>query len=182
MAQVTDQGLVASTEQDIQDRHDANWRSAYGQQLTLTTETPQGQLAGLDTEADSQIDEVLIHVGNGMDLNSAVGSQVDAWGTLYDIERLPGKLSAATVTFTGTPTTVIPAATQVGSTAGDTFETLASVTIGAAPSGQTEGTVDATVQALVAGPVAVDVGHHHPAVDRAGRRHRGQQRGGRLGG
>ena len=157
MAQRTDLGLLASTEQEIQDRHNANWRSAYGQDLTLGTETPAGQLAGLDTEADIQIDEVLIHVGNGMDLNSAVGSQVDAWGTLYDIERLPGALSAATVTFIGTPATVIPALTQVGSTAGDTFATLASVTIGAAQPGQTEGTVDATVQALVAGPVAVDV-------------------------
>ena len=156
MATVSNLGVIPTSLADYLDRHHANWRTAYGSELTVSSETPQGQLAGLDTEADTETDEAIVSISNMLSLDLSSKAQVDALVSLLLFERREGTASIATVTFTGIPTTSIPIGTVVRSNLGDLFDTQAAVVIGAAPGGQTNGSVDVTVQAQRDGIVRVD--------------------------
>ena len=158
MASVTDTGAVATQLATFRDRINAIWRSVYGEDLDTDTQTAPGQFAGLFAQALTEVSEAIVRVANMLNLDSAKKGQLDNLVSLLLIEREEGTNSVATVTFTGTPAVVIPAGTVVRSDQGDSFATGTAATIGAAPLGQTEGTVDAQVTAIATGPVPVDAG------------------------
>ena len=158
MASVTDTGAVATLLATFRDRINAIWRSVYGEDLDTDTQTAPGQFAGLFAQALTEVSEAIVRVANMLNLDSAKKGQLDNLVSLLLIEREEGTNSVATVTFTGTPAVVIPAGTVVRSDQGDSFATGIAATIGAAPLGQTEGTVDAQVTAIATGPVPVDAG------------------------
>ena len=158
MASVTDTGAVATLLATFRDRINAIWRSVYGEDLDTDTQTAPGQFAGLFAQALTEVSEAIVRVANMLNLDSAKKGQLDNLVSLLLIEREEGTNSVATVTFTGTPAVVIPAGTVVRSDQGDSFATGTAATIGAAPLGQTEGTVDVQVTAIATGPVPVDAG------------------------
>ena len=133
-------------------RMDAAFRDAFGEDLVLDSETPQGQYAGAIAAAATEIEEALSYYINGFGLYSAMGRQVDGLGSFLDIERIAGVRSSATVTFTGTVGTVIDKGTVVKTSAGAVFVLDAAVVIGAG------GTVNGTVRSRSFGPVPAAAG------------------------
>jgi len=83
-------------------------------------------------------------------VQTTFGEYLDLRAEEYDVERRPAVAATGSVTFTGTPGTVIPAGTRVATPANENtlsveFQTLAEVTIG------DTGSATADIEALEAG-------------------------------
>ena len=100
---------------------EAAFRTGLGADLNLATETPQGQLVGVLALAFAQIDELAVHVANGLDLHTAVGRQLGDYGTLLTLPRIDGERSTVTATLTGTPGTIVPRGSRARTEAGAVF-------------------------------------------------------------
>ncbi len=84
---------------------------------------------------------------DAFDENNAQDGQLDALYGLLGYTRIQATYSTATVTLTGTPTSVIPAGQVIRDTARVGWATVAEATIGGG------GTVDVEVKCQVSGPV-----------------------------
>ena len=91
MARVTAQGIEPTTLQGYIDALEAAFRSALGQDIDLSPETPAGQLVGTLALTLTEADEALVAVGNGMSRSRALGVQLDDLGSLLGIPRLEGE-------------------------------------------------------------------------------------------
>lgn len=134
-------------------------RNALGQDLNLAAETPQGQLAGLLGIALAEIDEALVHVAAGLNLDQAAGRQLDDWGTLLRVARIAGEHSTVTATLSGLPSTLVPAGSRARTTAGTLFASDEAVRIEAG------GTVDVLMRAVDPGPLLAPAGTLTGIVD-----------------
>lgn len=97
------------------------FRAALGDDLNVDPETPQGQLIGVLALALAQVDELAVHVANGMNVHTAAGRQLDDLGSLYAIARQRGYPAFATVRIYGEVGAVIPAGLRLASQSGTLF-------------------------------------------------------------
>ena len=128
------------------------FRDSLGQTLNLASETPQGQLIGLDALARAQADEVAVAVANGMSLNLATGTQLDAIGSILLLPRIVGERSIVTVTLTGDPGTTIPTGSRTRTDDDAVFVLDSKVIIPASRS------VTATMRSEELGPIPAPAG------------------------
>ena len=128
------------------------FRSEFGQDLSLAPETPQGQLIGIMAQSITEESEALIAESNGTSWDHATGRQQDDLGTLTNTSRTGATRSTVTATLTGTVGTVIPRLSRAETLNGDAFLTDATATIGAL------GTIDVAMTAEDAGPILAAVG------------------------
>ena len=138
---------------------EAAFRTGLGADLNLATETPQGQLVGVLALAFAQIDELAVHVANGLDLHTAVGRQLGDYGTLLTLPRIDGERSTVTATLTGTPGTIVPRGARARTEAGAVFALDVRATI---PGG---GSVDALMRSAENGPIVAGAGELSRIVD-----------------
>lgn len=128
----------------------ALWASIYGSDKDFSSNTPDGQLiAGLAARF-SKLEDLTEQVYNGRSPANAEGVALSRLVQLNGVTRKPAQPSAAPVTLSGTPGTVIPANSLVGSSldnAKPSFSTVGSMTIGGG------GTVTGTVQCTQPGPI-----------------------------
>lgn len=92
-------------------------RSLFGKNVVLDDETVVGQLVGTLALALAQVDERAVEVVNGFNLNTAVGEQLDALGSVIALYRNEARSSTVTLTVTSTASTTIPAGSRVRATA-----------------------------------------------------------------
>lgn len=114
-----------------------------------------GVLSACTAAELGRLSELMVAIHNGYDPASAVGFQLDVLADIMGVRRLAASASTATVTFTGTAGTAIPAGTVVkgGGTDGDArWATTADATVASG------GTVDVAVQCTVDGPTTAAVG------------------------
>jgi uncharacterized phage protein gp47/JayE len=154
MTAITDEGFVRTRLDERLAALESAVRGIFGSDIDLAPETPDGQLLGIFAEAIADIDELAEAVYNGRSPAGARGAALSRLVRLNGITRKAAQFSTATVTFSGTPGTVIPIGSLVGSTDDPTaiFATIAALTISGA------GTVSGTVRATVAGAVPAPAG------------------------
>lgn len=150
MAVIDRQGITPTDLTGYRALLDQAFRDALGGDLNLASETPQGQLSGTLSLRDTQNDQLATYVAGGMNKNTAVGRQLDDFGTLFDLRRIRATRSEVTAALTGTPETEIPAGRRARATTGALFFLVDPVTIGGG------GTVNGLFRAIERGPVAID--------------------------
>ena len=102
MAIVDSAGVTPTTLPEYIGNLQNRYRTALSNVLDLSDETPQGQLIGIEAEALTIIDEMLVSASNGMAIETASGIQLDDYGTLLGVERKPGSYSSCRIRFDDT--------------------------------------------------------------------------------
>lgn len=107
------------------------YRAAFGQDLIVTPDTPQGVLASAETLARTAVINNNAALANQINPNVAGGIFLDAIMALFGIQRQAAtKSTIAAVTISGVAGTTIPAGVQAQTSRGDIFESLSTVVIG----------------------------------------------------
>jgi uncharacterized phage protein gp47/JayE len=140
---VPDTGDLLATVQD-------EFRAAFGLDLIVTANTPQGVLITAEVLARDAVLRNNAAIANQINPNLAGGIFLDAIWALTGGARLRATPSLiASVTLTGSPGAVIPAGSQASvGVGGPLFESVGDVTIGA------DGTAAIAFQSVDLGPVA----------------------------
>jgi len=108
------------------------YKTAFGQDLVVTADTPQGVLITGDTLARTQEVNNNAALANQINPNIAGGIFFDAIFALMGGERTAAtKTLVSGVVLTGVAGTIISTGTQAQSMAGDLFQSLSTVVIGA---------------------------------------------------
>ena len=126
-------------------------RNALGPDISFEPSTPQAQFARQVALTTSDIESALADAFNNAGLDTAIGVHLENLVGLLGFTRLQERRSTATVTFTGTSGTVVPAGRRLRSTNGDFFTTAAELTLSGA-------TGSVAVAATETGVVNVDAG------------------------
>ena len=151
LVRVTPAGIEAMSLSEAQTEIQQRMQDAFGLDLSLAPQTPQGQIAGLLAVAATEFSQALIDTANGLSLNHATGTQLDSLGSLIGVRRLPSTRTRLTVSVTGVPGTVIPSGSLCATAGGAQFRTTASVTLG-------EAGASVEVESVQAGAVEVAAG------------------------
>ncbi|MEI9716011.1 baseplate J/gp47 family protein [Moellerella wisconsensis] len=129
--EITQQGIVAPTTQEVIDGLWSLMKGAFGEKLNVSMDTPQGQLvttlAAIITDERNQ----LIELFNQFDPRYADGQMQDAIGYLYFLQRKQATKSVAELTFNGLSGVTIPIGFQILDEAGLYWSTTGESRIGA---------------------------------------------------
>ena len=152
MAEATDTGIATLDLAGWQERLAAVWAAGLAGEVAYDPETPQGQIIGIDAITWTAVDELLLHVANGLSLDAAAGVQLDILGTTRNIMRRAETRSSVTATMTGTASVPIAAGSRVLDTDGNAWVLAETVMIGSG------GSVDGTFRADEFGPIELAAG------------------------
>ena len=148
-------GITATSLAEYKDQIENNLRTVFGPEFVLDDETVIGQLVGAIALALAEVDENAVAVANSFNVNTAVGSQLDALGSILNLSRANTTFSTVVLTGTGINGTSIPEGSQVrGVLSRSVFATDTAVVIGNPTANQY--TVTAT--AIEPGPVEAAAG------------------------
>ncbi|HHD7737810.1 TPA: baseplate J/gp47 family protein [Providencia rettgeri] len=129
--EITQQGIVAPTTQEVIDGLWSLMKGAFGEKLNVSMDTPQGQLvttlAAIITDERNQ----LIELFNQFDPRYADGQMQDAIGYLYFLQRKQATKSVTELTFNGLSGVTIPTGFQILDEAGLYWSTTGESRIGA---------------------------------------------------
>ena len=150
IAQVNAQGITNYTVTENQMDVALRMRELFGQDISLSVQTPQGQIVGLVALLMAEINDVIVSTGNSMSVEHAAGVQLDRLGMLLDVRRDQATSTILEAVCTGVPGTVIPEGSIVGAASGN-FRTLSEVTL-------STGAVSVNVESVVTGAVEVPAG------------------------
>lgn len=103
MANVTAAGVVPTRLPTHIDSLRARYRKALGATLVVAEETPQGQLIGVEGEALTLIDELMVSMAAGLSLETASGQQLDDFCSLLGIHRRYGTYTITEAVIAGPP-------------------------------------------------------------------------------
>jgi len=151
---VTSTGVIVPDTATLQTAVENEWREAFGADLVVTADTPQGVLITAEVLARDAIVRNNAALANQINPDLAGGVFLDAIWKLTGGQRIAASYSLVTgVQLNGVPNTIIPEGVQasVGPN-GDIFESTGTVQLDAS------GQAFATFQALEVGPVAAPVG------------------------
>ena len=148
MARITNAG-IEPTSTDAYMLQFADDVHSIGSDVSLEPSTPQAQLVRQWALSASATDASIIDIFNAVSLDTASGVHLDNLVRLLGFVRVQARRSTATVTFTGTAGTVVPAGTRLRSTSGDFFVTATGLTL-------TGTTGDVPVSATETGAISVD--------------------------
>lgn len=106
--QFTPEGLVIPSSKEVLSGVLADFNKAFGGNLNLNLETPQGQLASSIAAIISDRNNQIAWLVNNLDPDYSDGIMQDAIGKIYFIKRKGQINSTASCVFVGLPGTVIP--------------------------------------------------------------------------
>ena len=125
-------GTVIPDTVDILSGVQTEYQTAFGSDMQLTPDTPQGVLIAAETLARAEVVQNNAALANQINPNVAAGVFLDAILALTGMQRTPAtQTTVAGVTLAGVAGTVIPAGTQAQTAVGDIFSTLSQVTLAA---------------------------------------------------
>lgn len=131
----------------------SEYRAAFGADLIVDPETPQGVLITAETAARDAVARNNATLANQINPNLAGGIFLDAILALTGVERTPATRSTISgAALTGIPGTVIPAGSQATTTAGDVWQTIATVTLDGS------GNATADFESVEYGPISATAG------------------------
>lgn len=124
------------------------YKAVFGADLVVTPDTPQGVLITAEALARTEVVNNNAAVANQINPNIAGGVFLDAIMALTGMQRTPASPTVVTnVTLTGVAGTVIPGGSLAATSAGDQFQSVGTVTLGAG------GTATVDFQSVAAGPI-----------------------------
>ena len=129
MATVTANGISPLDLTGYISRLNSRFQERFGQDLDVAGETPQGGIIGIWALALAEMDETLVHVSQGMSIQSGVSIQLDEIGGLLNIPRLNAQKSTVSVNLSGTSGTTIPIGSRASTADNNEFELIEAVTI-----------------------------------------------------
>lgn len=150
MATVNENGVQVRSLAEYRTLLEERLRAALGSDLALDSETPLGQIIGVEALALAELDEQLASLANALSVNTATGTQLEDLANLFEITRRAATYSRVSATLTGTSGTNIPAGSRARTTNGDSFRLESAVFIPAS------GSVLGTFVAVDSGKIAVD--------------------------
>ena len=159
MATVTPQGITPTTLPQYVARLGGVWRTALGFDLSLATETPQGQTIDGLAIVFAEIDEAIVALGNGHSLDRSSGVAQDDQADLLNVERRRATRSVVTATMVGVAGTGIPINSRVATSANDVFATTIAVSIPASS------TIDVEMRSVDVGAIAAAAGDLTTIID-----------------
>ena len=151
IVEITPQGVSAMSLAEIRDELEARYVAQFGEDLSLSPQTPQGQILGVTAGMLAEVVEGIVEDVNANSVTNSGGTLLTQLGSLLDMRRVTATRSRVTATFTGVSGTGVLAGSRVRTTAGAIFETLADAVL--SPSG-----VQVDMQALETGPVEAEAG------------------------
>lgn len=146
------EGLVLPTEQEIFNSVRDDYNAAFGGNLNLALETPQGQLISSTTAIIADANNLFAEMVNQIDPDTADGFMQDAIGRIYFLQRTPATATSVTCVCTGVSGTVIPAGARASDNTGNVYTTTGAHIIGL------NGSVSAVFQNEQTGPLACPAG------------------------
>ena len=154
---VTYQGFARPRLPELQEQFEEEMRAAFGQDLVLSPDSPDGQDVGIRAEGAALLWELAETVYNSFNPEVVTGAAQDRLYSINGITRKPGTPSSVTITLRGQAGTLIPAGSLVASSVVDTnlgepavFSLVADTSI------PTSGEVDALFEAQIAGEIGAD--------------------------
>jgi len=153
-------GVIVPDTADVRAEVEAEFRQAFGQDLRVTPDTPQGVLITGETRARSDVLAFNATIANQINPDLAGGVFLDALCAMLGLFREAAtRTLVRDVTVTGQPGTPLPAGIRARTAAGDLFQSVGGVTL--------DGTGTATVdfQAVDTGPIPCAVGALNTVVD-----------------
>lgn len=127
---VTTTGVIVPDTTDLQATIEAEFRTALGQDLVVTPDTPQGALISAETSARVSVVQNNAQLANQINPNEAGGIFLDAIAALMGLPRTGAtRTMVASVVIGGQPQTNIPAGSLARTNAGDQFMTAGAITL-----------------------------------------------------
>lgn len=146
-------GVITTDAEQIGLEVQQEYKDAFGEDLVVTPNTPQGVLITAETLARISVADNNASLANQINPNEAGGTFLDAILALTGSQRTPASSSTVIGQLTGVAGTFIPEGSQAReSVNGELFQTTAAVTIG------TGGTASVQFAAVNTGPIACDAG------------------------
>lgn len=145
-------GVIVPDTSTIKETVEGEFKDALGQDLDVTSSTPQGRLIEAETISRADVLATNALVANAMNPTTAYGTFLDAVCALTGTTRKSATRTEVLATLRGRVGTVIPAGVQAQTEAGDVFELVSAYTI---PQG---GVGQSYFQASQTGPVPCAVG------------------------
>lgn len=147
-------GVITTDTSVIQQEVQDEYKNAFGSNLNVDPDTPQGILITTETAARTAVADNNAALANQINPNLAGGIFLDALLALTGSYRIPGSPSLVLATIAGVAGTVIPAGSQASETTNNAvFATTQQVVIPA------EGVLyDVEFQSLIDGPIPCSAG------------------------
>lgn len=145
-------GFIIPAEPDVLVAVKADINAAFGNQLNMADETPQGQISVSQAAAIGNANDAFLFLSQQMDPAYNVGRYQDGIARIYFIERFPARPTVVTVTCIGASGVVIPANAVVMAVDGTQYLATDGGTIPAS------GTVDLQFECVTPGPIACPAG------------------------
>ena len=151
---VSSRGVVVPDTATLRAQIEAEWREAFGQDLDLSPDTPQGVMVTAEVEARDAVARNNAEVANQINPDIASGIWLDAIWRLTGGYRRPATPSLLQgVQFGGQPGTLIPAGSEaVVADSGERFSTGADITLDGT------GVATGTMQSVNLGRIACPAG------------------------
>lgn len=151
---ITPLGLILPDTAELRADVESEWREAFGLDLDVSPETPQGVLITAETEARDAVVRNNAELANQINPDISGGVWLDAIWALTRGKRRPATRSQLSgVTLGGIPGTIITAGSRAAvSGSGDLFETTATVILDAG------GAATVNMQSVEFGPIAAPAG------------------------
>jgi len=92
-------GITIQSFQDIYDELEAGYKTIYGQDINLDSDSPDGQRVGIEAQARLDLQSYALALYNQLDPDFAVGQALNRLVKFTGITRNPSKRSTATVTI-----------------------------------------------------------------------------------
>ena len=122
---ITPTGTVVPDTALLLSEVEQEFKNAFGADLVVTPDTPQGVLIAGETSARAAVAENNAQLANQINPNLAGGVFLDAICALLGLGRATAtRTLVRDVTLAGQPSTLIPAGTRAATAAGDLFETV----------------------------------------------------------
>jgi hypothetical protein len=123
-------GTIVPDTADLLTEVEGEWKSAFGQDLQVTPDTPQGVMISAEVAARAEVAKNNAALANQINPNLAGGVFLDAICALLGLERATATRSLIRdVTITGQPSTPIPAGVRARTNGGDLFESVGGVVL-----------------------------------------------------
>jgi len=145
--QFTDTGLVLPAEADILAGVIADTNAAFGNQLSVALDTPQGQLSSSWSAIIADNNDTFAQYVALVDPATSSGVMQDAIGQIYFMTRNPAEPTSVSVLCRGASGTIIPANTQITDIDGNLYYAVDGGTIGI------DGTVTLAFANIQNGPI-----------------------------
>lgn len=147
---IADTGVITADVSDFQTQVQTEFQVAFGADIALTADTPQGKLITSETTARSRVAQMMAMLANMINPNQAGGVFLDAICAFLGLEREAATFTVVpNVAIAGTPNVVMAAGSMqaIGETSGLFFVNTLAIQFAA------DGTAVSDFQCQTAGPV-----------------------------